>query len=147
MRTLDRTTPMGRINVTAHLRNSVDISAARDGLIEPGAIRQARVEFLVDTGAALLCLPVKIIEQLGLQRRTEQRVKTANGTVVRGVYSPVEVQLMDRNMEMPVMEVPDETPPLLGYIPLEMLDLYPNPRTQKLEGDPATGGKQVIDLF
>ena len=46
-----------------------------------------------------------------------------------------------------VMEVPTETPPLLGYSPLEALDLYPNSTERKLEGNPKYGGTMVMDLL
>ena len=45
------------------------------------------------------------------------------------------------------MEVPTGTPPLLGYLPLEALDLYPNPKKRVLEGNPQYDGRMVTDLL
>jgi len=45
------------------------------------------------------------------------------------------------------MEVPTGTPPLLGYLPLEALDLYPNPKRRNLEGNPQYGGRMVTDVL
>ena len=45
------------------------------------------------------------------------------------------------------MEVPTGTPPLLGYLPLEALDLYANPKKRVLEGNPQYDGKMVTDLL
>ena len=138
---------MGRINVTATLTNSVDAGAAQMGLLPASKVRKLDVEFLVDTGAAMLCLPSDMIEKLGLQKRHERNVITANGRVTRAIYSPVQLNIMDREDELRVMELPTDTPPLLGYLPLEALDLYPNPQKQILEGNPKYDGKMVTDLL
>jgi hypothetical protein len=54
---------------------------------------------------------------------------------------------MDREGILEVMEAPDGVPPLLGYLALESLDLYPNPTKQILEGNPLYDGKMVMDLL
>jgi len=102
---------------------------------------------LVDTGAAMLCLPPNEIKALGLRKLHERDVVTANGLVKRGVYEPVLLQIFDREADLNVMEVPNGTPPLLGYVPLEVLDLYPNAKERKLEGNPKYDGKMVMDLL
>jgi hypothetical protein len=43
--------------------------------------------------------------------------------------------------------IPATGHPLLGYLPLEALDLYPNPKKRVLEGKPAHGGKMITDLL
>ncbi len=133
--------------VTATLTNSTDIGAAEMGAIDASKVRRLEVEFLVDTGAAMICLPSQLIGQLGLQKRHERDVLTANGPVQRSVYSPVLINIDGRETELSVMELPPETPALLGYLPLEALDLYPNPNTQTLEGNPRYDGKMVTDLL
>ncbi len=139
---------MGKIFQKARVVNTVDLVNAEVGLIPKEAVREADVNFLVDTGAAMLCLPLKTIRQLGLTEIERREVKTANGPVKCGIFRAVTTYILDRQADMNVMELPDDgTPALLGYLPLEMLDLYPNPKTQILEGNPATDGKMIIDLF
>ncbi len=46
-----------------------------------------------------------------------------------------------------VAEVPDECPVLIGQVPIEMLDFVVDPVGQKLIGNPAHGGQQMIDLL
>lgn len=138
---------MGKIIQKARLRNSGDLSVARSGKLPLHKVRALEVEFLVDTGAAMICLPPREIQALGLRRLHERDVVTANGVVRRGVYEPVLIQIMDREADLNVMEVPTGTPPLLGYLPLEALDLYPNPKERKLEGNPKYDGKMVMDLL
>jgi predicted aspartyl protease len=139
---------MGKIVQMGRVRNAGEVFAADSGLLAPELVRALNVEFLVDTGAAMLCLPLAMITELRLVKRKDVEVQTANGVVKRGVYSSVDLAVLDRDTEIAVMELPDDdTPPLLGYLPLEALDLYPNPKEQTLTGNPATGGKWIVDLL
>lgn len=131
----------------ARLQNSADVALARMGRVRKSQVREVEVELLVDTGAAMLCLTPKIIETLGLQKTHERDVITGNGLVKRAVYEPVRIQILDREADMNVMEVPSGTPLLLGYLPLEALDLYPNPKKRILEGNPQYDGKMITDLL
>ena len=138
---------MGRITQKASLQNSADLAAMRDGRLPQTKVRSVETELLVDTGAAMLCLTPSLIERLGLHKTHERDVITGNGIVKRAVYEPVRIQILDREANMDVMEVPAGTPELLGYLPLEALDLYPNPKKRVLEGNPAYDGKMVTDLL
>jgi predicted aspartyl protease len=137
----------GKIIQKARLLNTVDAGEALVGKRPARKVRQVEVELLVDPGAAMLCLTPKIIETLGLHKLHERDVITGNGLVKRAVYEPVRIQILDREANMDVMEVPTGTPPLLGYLPLEALDLYPNPKKRVLEGNPQYDGKMVTDLL
>jgi clan AA aspartic protease len=138
---------MGRVTHTAKLTNVADALAVGLKLKQPDSIRSVQVEFLVDTGAAMVCLPLNIIEELGLLYDTETSVRTANGIVTRSVYSPVRVEMFGRHAITQVMENDDTTPPLIGYIALEIMDLQINPKEQALMPNPANNGKWLIDLF
>jgi predicted aspartyl protease len=139
---------MGKIMQKTIVINAGDLYAVKSGLMPAHIVRQIEVNFLVDTGAAMLCLPLRFIKELGLIEERIQKVQTANGLTERRIFSSVKVVIFDRQADMNVMEMPDDgTPALLGYLPLEMLDLYPNPKKQILEGNPAADGKMIIDLF
>jgi len=138
---------MGKIIQQATLQNTADVGAVQAGYLEASQIRSVNLELLVDTGAAMLCLPSNMIEQLGLFKTHERPAITANGEVVASVYSPVRLLIKERETDMNVMELPMGTPPLLGYLPLEALDLYPNLQRQTLEGNPKYGGRMVMDLL
>jgi predicted aspartyl protease len=104
-------------------------------------------EALVDTDATTLSLPTRIIQQLGLTKQSEKRVITSAGSSQAALYSAVRVTIQDRSCTVDVMEVPDQSPPLLGQIPLEMLDFVVDPRARRLIGNPAHGGEHVIELL
>ena len=138
---------MGRIIQKATLQNAIDLGDLQRGHLQQTEVHEADVEFIVDTGAAMICLPPELIAQLDLYETHQRRVITANGEVTRRVYSPVRITIEDREADLNVMELPPDTPPLLGYLPLEALDLYPNPLKQCLEGNPKYDGKMVMDLL
>ena len=136
---------MGQIIQHTKLQNTADVMAVQAGYTTQ--LRALELDMLVDTGAAMLCLPSNVIEQLGLSKMHESTALTANGEIVTNVYSPVRLQINDREADINVMELSIGTPPLLGYLPLEALDLYPNLKTQTLEGNPKYDGKMVINLL
>jgi predicted aspartyl protease len=138
---------MGKILQTVTLANAGDLSKWRDGTLPEEQVRQTEVQVLVDTGAAMLCLPPEYISKLGIRETGRRRTMTANGQVDRNVYEPVRIAVLDRSAILEVMELPAGTPPLLGYLPLEALDLYPNPQRQILEGNPQYDGKMIVDLL
>ena len=138
---------MGKIIQKARLENSADLAAMREGQLPSQNVRAVEVELLVDTGAAMLCLTPAIIEKLGLHKTHEREVITGNGRVKRAIYEPVLIRIHDREVDLNVMEVPTGTPLLLGYLPLEALDLYPNLKKRILEGNPEYDGKMVTDLL
>jgi predicted aspartyl protease len=138
---------MGKIMQKAIIENAYDIGAVKEGYISEDKIRRMEVEFLVDTGAAMVCLPISSILAMGLKPLHSRNVITATGRVERTIYSPVMLKIFDREANLEVMEVPDGVSPLLGYLALKNLDLYPNPTKQILEGNPLYDGKMVIDLL
>jgi predicted aspartyl protease len=138
---------MRRILQTVPLANATDLGKWRDGSLKEGEVRQTDVQVLVDTGAAKLCLPPEFIVKLGIRETGRRRTMTANEQVDRGIYEPVRIAVLDRSAILEVMELPAGTPPLLGYLPLDALDLYPNPQKQTLEGNPQYDGKMIVDLL
>ncbi len=138
---------MGRIIQKALLENAYDLGAEKEKYIGKEKIRKIEVDFLVDMGAAMLCMPVSLIEKLGLFHTHSRDVVTVNGWIKRRVFSPVRISVKDREGFTEVMELPEDTSPLMGYLVLENLDLYPNPKDQILEGNPKYDGKMVMDLL
>ena len=65
----------------------------------------------------------------------------------RAVYSPVKLELMDRDGVFQVVEVDDDVPNLLGQIPLGYLDFVVHPRAQKLIPNPEHGDKQMSEEY
>jgi len=138
---------MGRVEADVLVTSEGDRHEARTGARSQQEVRRDRVRFLVDTGAAMVCLPPGLIDKLGLYQTDERPAKTPLGRVMRKIYSPVQLEVMDRRVTQEVTEIDEVCPPLLGYLALEALDLYRNPSTRRLEGNPAHGGQDLVDLY
>ena len=85
-----------------------------------------------------------MIEQLGLDEMEKLLVETADGPKEKRIFNSIRIHVMDRFANFDVVELPTGTTPLLGVVPLEVLDLRPNPQKQTLEGNPEHGGKRVL---
>jgi predicted aspartyl protease len=139
---------MGRVLVEATVENLGDLYEVERGHRQDDQVRRVTIEeALVDTDATTLSLPTRIIQQLGLTKQSEKRVITSAGSSQAALYSAVRITIQDRSCTVDVMEVPDQSPPLLGQIPLEMLDFVVDPRARRLIGNPAHGGEHVIELL
>ena len=139
--------PMGRVLTEATVENAKDLYAVELGIIMPDQVRKLAItDALVDTGATLLSLPTRYIQQLGLKRVATKRVTASSGQTEAGLYEAVKLTIMGRFCTMDVMEVPDTVPVLIGQIPLEHLDFIVDLRGRKLIGNPAHGGEHVYEL-
>jgi predicted aspartyl protease len=74
-------------------------------------------------------------------------VTTSAGLAVAAIYDAVRLTIQGRQCTVDVVEVPDSVPPLIGQIPLEMLDFVVDPRGQRLIGNPEHGGEHVIEMY
>ena len=64
------------------LENQYDLVAVKLGVMSPEDVRRLTVtDALVDTGATGLCLPIPLIEQLGLTPIEMRRARAATGIV------------------------------------------------------------------
>lgn len=138
----------GKVAVRARIENLEDVYQAEKGALPTDQVRSVDVTgALLDTGATLLSVPRKLVQQLGLKRTRTRTARTAAGTVEFGVYQPVRLTVEGRDCIVEVAEVPDECPVLIGQIPLGALDFVVDTAGQKLIGNPDHGGKHMIDLF
>ena len=117
-------TDMGEIAVDFELENPVDRENFERGLGEESAVRRARVQGIVDTGAVMLVLPQNVVERLGLRVQETMVVTYAdNRQEERPVAGPVTVRIGDRSMRTDCVVGPPSGEVLIGQIVLEALDL------------------------
>ena len=109
---------MGKILQKALLQNAITYGAVKEGYIDVSKIKEIEVEFLVDTGAAMVCLPPDIISKLKLYSVTEKNAKTAAGMIKRKIYSPVRINILGREANFDVMEVSSGAPPIIRLYPI-----------------------------
>jgi len=139
---------MGIVLVTALIENQNDVVAAEEGRIPDTQVRRIEIhDARVDTGATLVSMPRRLIDQLGLKRIKTIDAKTVAGMVPFGIYSLVKLTIQGRDCEVRVAEVADNCPVLIGYFPLELLDFVVDLKHQKLVGNPDHGGQYMIDMY
>lgn len=128
---------MGQVKVTLELSNFADEEEARRGLIKRDAIRRARVDAIVDTGATRLVLPGGVARTLGLATLGKVSVRYADDRkALRDRVGIVVVELMGRKAEVDAVVEPRKSYALLGQIPLEALDFHVDPLGQRLLPNP-----------
>ena len=139
---------MGRVLTEVTIENVKDLYSVELGIILPDQVRKIVVaDALVDTGATLLSVPTRLIQQLGLKKVGMKRVTASSGLTEAGIYEAVRLTIQGRSCTMDVMEVPDTVPVLIGQIPLEHLDFVVDLRNRKLIGNPAHGGEHIYELY
>lgn len=139
---------MGKVLVTAKIENLGDLHEAQLGRLAADKIRSVEVsDALVDTGATMLSMPKRLIAQLGLHPVRTRQARTAAGSVTVQVYGSVRLTIQERDFPTDVTELPDDCPVLIGHLALEALDFVVDPISQRVIGNPAHGGEQVIELY
>jgi len=110
--------------------------------------KSVEIEAIVDTGATMVALPKSLVQELGLEKIEEVRVKYADGRVEkREVYGGVKLELKGRVGIFDVLAESEEAQPLIGQIVLERLDLVIEPSTRKLIPNPRSPEMPMIEAF
>lgn len=101
--------------------------------------RAMPVTALVDSGAVLFTVPKHVAVQLGfdLTEVSTREVVLANGhRELVPMIGPLRVKFADRYCDLSALVLGDE--PLLGAVPMEMMDLVLHPASQTLTVNPAS---------
>ncbi len=142
------TATMGRVTVEARISNFQDAYQVNKGLLPQKEVRAVHVsDALVDTGAMLLSMPCRLIQELGLVHQRTRTARTAAGLLSFAIYEPVRLTVQDRDCVVEVAELPDDCPVLIGQVPLELLDFVVDPARRCLIGNPEHGGEHMMDMF
>ena len=140
--------PMGRVLTEATIEHVGDLYDVSKNRMPREKVRSILVaDVLVDSGATLLSMPTRLIQQLGLRKVASKRVRSSLGTGEGSMYEAVQLTIQGRSCTMDVMEVPDDVPVLIGQLPLEHLDLVVDMRNHRLTGNPAHGGEHMYELY
>jgi predicted aspartyl protease len=131
------TATMGKVVVAATIENLGDLLEVQKGTRRLEDVRRAEVpDATVDTGAKMLSLPRRYIQQLGLLHFQTREATTSGCRQPVDIYGAVRLTIMGRQCLLDVVAVPDDCPVLIGYIPLEQLDFVVDPTKHQLIGNP-----------
>jgi clan AA aspartic protease len=139
---------MGKVLVTAIVENLEDLFRRDRGELADEDVRRVEVaDALVDTGATQLSMPRRLIQELGLRPTRTRTARTAGGTITVQVHEAVRITIQGRDCLSQVTELPDDCPVLIGQVPLGVLDFVVDPQGQRLIGNPAHGGEQMVEIY
>jgi predicted aspartyl protease len=126
--------PMGRIAIEIELANNEDLVAAKLGVITAAKVRRAKIQGIVDPGAAELMLPKKVVDELGLPlKESKITVQYADGRLgSRPLAHQVSLSLLGRDGVFKAVVEPKRDTALIGAIVLEDLDLLVDCKRQRV---------------
>jgi hypothetical protein len=132
-----------RVTTPVAVENYLDRYAVEHGCRSIEAVRRITFETaVVDPDYALLTLSKAMIRELGLSKSLGCRAGEYQ------FYGPVRLTILGRTCTTNVPDAGDQDAPiLLGRLPLLQLDLVVDRRSQKLIGNPAHGGEDIIEMF
>jgi len=115
-------------------------------LLDP--TKSVEIEAVVDTGATMLALPQDIVDQLGLEKIEEVKVKYADNHVgTKDIYGGVRLELKGRKGIFDVLAETEGSQPLIGQIVLERLDLVIEPSTRKIMPNPRSPEMPMVEIL
>jgi predicted aspartyl protease len=124
---------MGRFSVEFAVANNRDVVGLSVGKPVLPRVKHVVLSGVVDSGAARLVLPERVVEELRLQVEGETTVRYADHRrEKRPLVSNVWLELLGRHGVFSAVVEPDRSDALIGAIVLEELDLLVDCTTQSL---------------
>ena len=125
---------MGYVHAEIELTNEDDLAFKRRGWAADTEIRRVTTRALVDSGAWDLVLSEEIQEQLQLPLIGKDLVKLADETLLEVIIvGPVQVRFEDRTTVVGrAVVLPTTSEVLLGAYPMEGLDVFIDPKRERL---------------
>ncbi len=138
---------MGEVAVEIGLENTVDRLMARRGLLNENAVRLVRLRVIAGRGALMLALPQEVVEAVGIDEVRRAVVTYADSRKEeRAVAGPVTVSYGDRSATVDCVVLPRGNEPLLGQVPLELMDLLVDCGQRQLIPRPDSSSLPLIAL-
>ena len=136
---------MGEVKVTVKLNNAMDLAMLRRGLIQPAEVRSVTVDAVVDTGAIRSCIPVDVMQQLGLRTVRRINAQMANGKVESvEMTEGVDMEILGRLVTEAFLVLGGEV--LIGQTALEATDLHVDCSRQRVIPNPDHPNSAIIRI-
>lgn len=142
---------MGEVKVAIELENTKDRAVYEGGYLAADKIRSMTVQMVVDTGAVLVMLPQDLVEALGLSTQRKAIVTYADERKEErkeewAIAGPLTVRFGDRSATTECIVGPPASEPLLGQVPLEVMDLLVDPVQRRLTPRPESPYLPMLKL-
>ena len=138
---------MGLVYADIELVNLADETLSEDGYLTKEQVRSMPIKIMADSGAIRLTINEEIRSKLGLRQRSAMTVALADGTTrLLPIAGPVRIKFKERDCVTDAFVLPGNEEPLLGAVPMELMDLAIIPGDQKLIYNPAHPNGPVYSL-
>ena len=128
---------MGLTYADIELFNYADETLNEDGYLSKEKIRKVTIKAMADSGAIRLAINETIKQELGLRVRQQLNISLADGTKrTLDVAGPIRLKFKDRDCITDAFVLPGNEEPLLGAVPMELMDLVIIPAENKLVYNP-----------
>ena len=128
---------MGLVYADIELFNYADETLHEDGYLPKERIRNMTVNAMADSGAIRLSINETIKKQLGLRVRQQLDISLADGTKRKlDVAGPVRLKFKDRDCITDAFVLPGDEEPLIGAVPMELMDLVVITAENRLDYNP-----------
>ena len=128
---------MGLTYADIELFNYADETLNEDGYLPQEKIRKVSINAMADSGAIKLAINENIKNQLGLRVRQQLNISQADGTKrTLDVAGPIRIKFKDRDCITDAFVLPNNEEPLIGAVPMELMDLVIIPSENKLVYNP-----------
>jgi hypothetical protein len=136
---------MGEVKVQVKLTNAMDLAMQRRGLVPASEVRSETAEAVVDTGAVRSCMPVDLMQKLGLRAARRINAQMANGeTLSVEMTEGVDMEILDRLVTEAFLVLGTEV--LIGQTALEATDLLVDCNRRKVIPNPDHPNSAVIRI-
>lgn len=115
-------------------------------LLDP--TKSIEVDAVIDTGATMVVLPQSIVDELGLRKIREVKVRYANNkTETKSIYGVVTIEIKGRTGNFDVLAETEGSQPLIGQVVLEILDLVVDLRAKTLMPNPMSPEMPMVEIL
>lgn len=131
---------MGYVYAEIHLTNAEDLVLARHGKLPEDEVRTVKVRALVDSGAWDLTISEEIRKQLDLPIVGKDWAKMADDTLVEiDLAGPIHLRFETQVILVhKAIVLPTTSDVLLGALAMQGLDVYIDPKSERLVVPPQT---------
>ena len=137
----------GLVFASIELFNYADEASCEDGYLPKEKVRNLTVNAMANSGAIRLSINETIKMQLGLRVSQQLDVTLADGTKRRlHVAGPVRLRFKERECITDAFVLPGDEEPLIGAVPMELMDLVVIPSENKLDYNPKHPDGPVFSL-
>jgi len=138
---------MGLVYASIELFNYADEALSEDGYLPKEKVRNLTVNSRTDSGAIRLSINETKKMQLGLRVRQQLDVTLADGTKRKlDAAGPVRLRFKERECITDAFVLPGDEEPLIGAVPMELMDLVVIPSENKLDYNPKHPDGPVFSL-